>query len=977
MSTILLVEDNQITRKMVRLALESQGFAMVEAADAGAALSLFPQHAVDLVLQDLVLPDLDGFDLVRRLRGLRGGQDVPILAFSGLLSKADEAKVAAAGFDDMIAKPVEPSRLLQIVRAHLPPSGVPDTFGRGRRLLVVDDDPVQRKLAAFLLQKVGFKIDCAGDGVEALELARQLLPDVIVSDVLMPRLDGFGLCVAVRKEPALRDTPIILASNSYVEGPDHELARRAGANALVVRTPELREVVAALREHDAAATREPIRAAAERDTELARQRMRRVTRQLERQVTLYTGASQRAALLSAELSVLSGISEALAHHHDIVEALRLVMAACFDAGGISIGALHLAESAGVGGSRVIRFGAARAMPDRDLEGLLAPGSPLYAGLQASPVVVVPSDAVAAEVGERLLDRIGAASALLAPLTSKGELLGLLVMASHSVELLSDDRVVFAQAVAGQISQALALARAFAAKDRSERAARQHVTVLNSVLESIADGVVVADEAGKILVWNPAAAEILGPRPADDEVATMSRELGLVMADRVTPMPPGDAPLEAAMRGATVERVELFRRGERSPEGGWLEINARPLKDERGEVHGGVAVYRDVTVEKATQAQLMVSDRMASVGMLAAGVAHEINNPLATVMLNLELIDQEIGELDGQLTCGDLLADLKTELADAREGATRVRQIVRDLRIFSRAEEEQRAAVDIERVLESSLRMAWNEIRHRAQVVRDFAEVPPVIANESRLGQVFLNLVVNAAQSIPEGQADKNQIRVRTALVGGKVRVEITDTGAGMTPEVQGRLFTPFFTTKPAGVGTGLGLMICQRLITSIGGEITVDSEVGRGSTFRVTLPAVGEVTATEATVPAPAATEHRRHVLVVDDEPMICAAVARALRPEHEVTSLTSASEALARIRAGARFDVIVCDMMMPVMTGMDLHEQVHACAPDQARRMIFLTGGAFTPKARGFLDGIDNPRLEKPFDVDHLRAVINRPFDD
>jgi CheY-like chemotaxis protein/two-component sensor histidine kinase len=307
----------------------------------------------------------------------------------------------------------------------------------------------------------------------------------------------------------------------------------------------------------------------------------------------------------------------------------------------------------------------------------------------------------------------------------------------------------------------------------------------------------------------------------------------------------------------------------------------------------------------------------------------------------------------------------------------VRKIARDLRIFSRSEEDVRTVVDIERVLESALRMAWNEVRHRAQLVRDFRPVPPVEANESRLGQVFLNLVMNAAQAIAEGAADRNHIRVGTREdARGWVLVEISDTGAGMAPEVLEQLFTPFFTTKPVGVGTGLGLAICQRLVGAIGGEITVESALGRGTTFRVFLPPAraeaGEVARRTGPVPEVEPARRRGRVLVIDDEVMVAAAVRRAIEGEHDVATLNSAVDALQRITGGERFDVILCDLMMPVMTGMDLHAELSRLEPGQAAQMIFLTGGAFTAKARAFLDQVPNPRLEKPFDLANLRVLVN-----
>ncbi|HLU68440.1 MAG TPA: response regulator [Kofleriaceae bacterium] len=967
---ILLVEDNPITRKMVRFALESQGFGVIEAPDGAAALGAFRDNPIALVLQDIVLPDIDGFELVQALRALPGGADVPILAVSGLMSKLEEARVSAVGFDDVIAKPVEPSRLLQIVRAHLPaarPERPP--AGRSRQLLVVDDDPVQRKLVCFRLQRAGYAVQAATDGAEALELARRARPDAIVSDVLMPRLDGFGLCVAVQRDPALAGVPVILVTNSYVESEDRELARRAGASDLVLRTPELGEVLGALSSLLSGAQKAP--AAPARDPDLEADRMRRVLRQLERQVALYAGASQRAALLSAELSVLSGISEALATEDDIDEALRMVLAACFDAGGISVGALYLT---GPGGRRLIRLGSGHNLGDEELVPLLDQVAHLEHAGQAQSVLVVPSDAVPDRLGARLLALTGSDSALLAPLSHQGELLGVLFMASPSIELLADDRVVFAQGVAGQISQALALTRAFGEKDASEREARHHATVLDSVLESIADGVVVADERGRLIVWNAAAEAILGPRPAGDDPDGWLREKPLLKGDRVTPYAGDELPLVRAMRGESVDRAEVFIRDGKDGGDQWLEVNARPLRDEQSRLSGGVAVFRDVTAERAAQTQLMVSDRMASVGMLAAGVAHEINNPLAAVMANLDLAARDLADLDDRLAGAADLGELREEIGDARQAAQRVRQIVRDLRIFSRAEEDLRSAVDVERVLESTLRMAWNEIRHRARLVKEYQRIPPVDGNESRLGQVFLNLVINAAQAIPEGHADRNEIRIRTARLGDRrVQVEIADTGSGMPPEVLARLFTPFFTTKPPGVGTGLGLTICQRLIAAIGGQITVSSAVGRGTVFRVILPRAAEDRPQQPSQTfAPARARRRARVLVIDDEAMIGLAVSRALGAEHEVTSLTSASEAASRIAAGERYDLILCDLMMPVMTGMDLHGALLASAPDQARRMVFLTGGAFTPAARAFLDRVPNARLEKPFDVQNLRALVN-----
>jgi signal transduction histidine kinase len=379
---------------------------------------------------------------------------------------------------------------------------------------------------------------------------------------------------------------------------------------------------------------------------------------------------------------------------------------------------------------------------------------------------------------------------------------------------------------------------------------------------------------------------------------------------------------------------------------------------------------------AMQEQLLISDRMASVGLLAAGVAHEINNPLSAVMANVEIAARQLQAFTPPSTeVPPALVEIGEELADALDAAVRIRDIVRDVMLFSRSEDDKRELIDVGAVLKSSLRMAWNEIKHRAEVVEDYGDVHPVRANESRLGQVFLNLIVNAAQAIPVGNAAVNQIRIATRTdPEDRVVVEISDTGVGMSADVLRRLFTPFFTTKDVGVGTGLGLSICHRIITELGGDITADSTPGAGSTFRVRLPpaiSLGDARPPSTTDRAPAL--HAARVLVVDDDAMVARAVALSLAASHEVVTTLSAAAARARIATGERFDVIVCDLMMPEMTGMELYAAIGAIAPDQADRMIFMTGGTFTEEAQDFLEQVDNLRLEKPFRLDELVELANR----
>ncbi len=385
----------------------------------------------------------------------------------------------------------------------------------------------------------------------------------------------------------------------------------------------------------------------------------------------------------------------------------------------------------------------------------------------------------------------------------------------------------------------------------------------------------------------------------------------------------------------------------------------------------VGIVRDVSVRKELTARMMKMDRMMTIGTLAAGVGHEINNPLTYVIENVKLAIARLEAMRDVEGVDEILESLE----EARQGARRVGLVVRDLKTFSRTDEDGRETIQLEDLVESATSMAWNEIRHRARLVKDLEPGLHVTASKARLGQVFLNLLLNAAHAIEEGRAERNSIRVRSFRRDDSVLVEVEDTGMGIPPLVRERIFEPFYTTKPIGQGTGLGLSICREIVHAHGGELLLQSEVGRGSTFTIVLPLAeaGPAPDPEPSRPVGAVEEAlgRARILVVDDEPMICSLVSRALGKEHEVVAETGARRALELIKGGDRFDIIFCDLMMPDMTGMDLHAEIDEISPAQADRIVFLTGGAFTPRAREFLDSVDNRRMDKPFDVRALKALV------
>lgn len=953
----MVVDDNAAVRRMVRNALVRCGHEVIEAPDGETARALMKSERPRVVLQDLMLPDADGFELVGELRRIARGTDVAILAFSGFVSELDEARISTVGFDDIIAKPIAPSRLVPLIEAHLPaPAPAVAQFGHGRRLVIADDDPMQLKLAMFRLMRLGFEVEGVPDGNAALAAVRRRAPDVVVSDVMMPELDGFGLAMAVRQDPVLRAVPVLLVTSSYVDPADRELARRAGANDLVPRTPELAELLDSLRSTLASKQDAPQLDAGVLE-DLEKEHGRRVVRQLERQVLLNTGLAKRCSVLASELAVLAGISDAVLNQRNVDAALDDSLAECFDAGGISQGALYLLDPSGALRVRVIGTGSDTAAVttlfghEPLLRELIAGGRTLH----------LPSGELAGDLERELLDQARASAMLIVPLHSTGTALGCLLMVARGRELEQEDWRTFGHGIATQITHVLTLARAYEDRETAERRATEHAALLDALIESAPDYVAHLDLDGTIRLMN---------RPLFEHPNTS------VIGTNIFSYPSGDHAIALRKALAQIEETgqpQGFEASVFRPDGSqvWYSTRLGPVK-EGGKVTGAVLVSRDVSDKKQTEMHLMLSDRMASVGTLAAGVAHEINNPLASVIANLDMALQDIVAL---AETSKLPPDLSDELKDARVAADRVREIVRDLKIFSRGDEDRHGAVDVEQVLESTLRMAWNELRHRAKVVKHYAKVPLVDANESRLGQVFLNLIINAAHAIPAGNYDANEIRISTALdLHGRVVVDIGDTGTGIPPEIRPRLFTPFFSTKPIGVGTGLGLAISHRIITQFGGTISFDTEVGKGTTFHITLPVSGGPALPQHTqkmwTRSPAA--RRGSVLVVDDEESLAQALRRFLSVEHNVTAVYRARDALDLLELGTRYDVILCDLMMPQITGMELHAEVARLDPAQAARFVFLTGGAFTPSAREFLIATTNRRIEKPFDLKEVRRLVN-----
>lgn len=396
----------------------------------------------------------------------------------------------------------------------------------------------------------------------------------------------------------------------------------------------------------------------------------------------------------------------------------------------------------------------------------------------------------------------------------------------------------------------------------------------------------------------------------------------------------------------------------------------------------LVVIRDITERRRMQEHLRLADRMASVGTLAAAVAHQINNPLAAVLANLKFGAEQTLELRRMveklpLQTGavaplmDRLSGLLQTLEDSRQSGDRIRGIVQDLKTAAEADDATMGLVDVQRVLESSIKLVWNEVRHRARVTRDFQEVPLVLANENRLRQAFTNLLLNASQTIREGAASDHEVHLKLwHTEEGQVRVEVRLPSGTCSPEDPQHLFDRFRARERDGERrTGMGLSVCQDIIQTLGGKLEVDTAPDMGTVFSAVLTAMHPPSLVTSSVGGTPPTRGR--ILVVDDEMPILILSCRQLCVDNEVVAVSKGREALELLCAGAQFDLILADLMMPEMSGMDLYAELERKFPEHARRMVFMTGGSFTPTSQQFLRKVANPCLEKPFEESDLKRLV------
>lgn len=499
-------------------------------------------------------------------------------------------------------------------------------------------------------------------------------------------------------------------------------------------------------------------------------------------------------------------------------------------------------------------------------------------------------------------------------------------------------------------------------------------VLATVLESLESGILVFGPAGELWAVNDRFAEIVGVEP--EKLRELSNFEQIV--ERVSP------------RFAHTERVaERWRHGFHTgeafgdelelikPEKKILERSTRPVLNRYKQPIGWLEVYRDISSQREIQARLFHSERLAALGQMVSGVAHELNNALTSIFGYAQLVQRRTRGFEWE--------------AEARhifEEAQRAKRITRNLLLFSRGSKGERAPVNLNEIVERTLEIRAYELRlENIRVELDLdVQLPQAVADGAQIQQALLNLIVNAEQAIRQVK-ESGLIWIRTQQISGdRIALEVADDGPGVPPELILRVFDPFFTTKPAGVGTGLGLSILYGIVRQHGGEVSVENRPGGGAVFTIELPSAASSSPEgrkpylidspiAESDPATAKTCGGR-ILVVEDEPTVARLITDVLQEEgHTVDSILDSRQGLDRARA-RRYDLVVCDLRMPHLDGRAFYQQLVRDENPLQQRLIFVTGDTLAPRTVDFLQKCGLPFLAKPFLVEELKEVVKRTLE-
>ncbi len=479
------------------------------------------------------------------------------------------------------------------------------------------------------------------------------------------------------------------------------------------------------------------------------------------------------------------------------------------------------------------------------------------------------------------------------------------------------------------------------------------------LDAVADQVVILDKQGCIETGNTKWLNVVNRRGLGTSGGTGVKYVDIgVLTD-----PEQIAAFEQARHAVNLGVLPYFELEVSMPvDGSHRWFGVRMSRISSGSTPRTIITHRDITDQRTAQRQIALADRLASVGTLAAGVAHEINNPLTYVLANTEtLVAEQRFPEDPEAT---------QMLRDSLQGLRRVQSIVKVLHAFARREDDEATPSDVNAAIRGALVLSRRQLQGVCDITTDLVVASPVACGPGPMIQVLLNLLVNAAQCFDRRRETEPEIHIRGRQIGEEVHVSVIDNGPGIAPHVLPHIFDAFFTTKRSGKGSGLGLAICQDLIEAHGGRIEVESTVGKGTTFTIIVPTATYLPDGDTMVPS-LGLDRGSKVLVVDDEPLVAKALARLLAARYTVVTAHSVAEAISVLNADAGFHAILCDLMLGDGLGAQVYDHVVANQPDLVRKIMVMTGGAVGHDAVEFLSRSSVLTIDKPIDASKLMRTI------
>ncbi len=970
--SILVAEDSPTQAEHLRLLLEGAGYRVRLAASGREGLEVVRSAPPDLIISDVVMPEMDGYAFCRAVKGAEATRRIPFVLLTEQKDPMNIILGLERGADNFLTKPFEDDSLLERLRrifehlelrrkGHLEMEVT--MFVGGREVVLSADKQQIIELLFSTIEEAGQVNARLKESQQTIETYARWLEEKVEERTRELRSLFDRVPVGL-----FRSTPegqILDANLTLVEMlgyPDRESLLSVNAKELYV-TPEDRLRWQAQLDGEGLVDDFEVRFRRHDGRVIWGQNNVRSVRDSTGRVLCYEGSmrditGQKRA--EETTRALAQVGHTLSQSLDLAEVGQRIADSLRGLFKARVSGLYQLNPESGDLTAIAISGTTAPPPGRKVVFPRGVGTVGLAVAERRPAatadVLADPRLVLTPEARAFIEQAGYRSVLAVPLAVKGNVIGALTVGDEAGRTFSDEEIRLVQAFADQAAVALDNVRLY----EEVRTGRDF---LQSIVQNSTDAIITTDIRGRITYFSPGAEEIFGFKA--EEV------IGRPVADFYRSGPEEARALMQRLR--TDGQVRNYETTYRARDGRWVSgnVSLSLLRGAGGEVTGILSVMRDVTEIKRAEEELhdqrealIQREKVATMGMLLAGVAHELNNPLSVVTGQAALLRRMAGSPAVDERAGKI-----------EKAAERCARIVKNFLALARQHPPERSRVSLNQVVQDAVELLAYQLRvDDVEVVLRLADgLPGLWADPHQLHQVVINLASNAHDAMREAPRPW-RVELITAYdpARGRAMLEVADTGPGIPPEIRARIFEPFFTTKPVGKGTGLGLSLCLGIVESHGGSIRVEGRPERGAKFIVELPV-------EA---APAAERERpavdslplisgKAILVVDDEPEIASVLAELLAVDgHEVETATNGAHALAKL-SERDYDLVLTDVKMPELDGPGLFREIEHRHPRLRRRVIFLTGDTLSPGTSDFLAQTGALSLSKPFDpVDVQRAV-------